>query len=132
MRVNWSGSSAEITYSVPAAQRDVTGFEVFSLRAAQTNAAVNPASGGQDFQVELIGGGHTKATYVGRFGPIPRPYDRPGAGTNQNAMTTVRIPLQAFIMNKSGVTLNNIDTVRLRFSAPSQGEIYVDDIEFSR
>ena len=47
-------------------------------------------------------------------------------------MTTIRVPLHSFIMNNSGVTLNNIDTVRIKFNALTQGEVYVDDIEFSR
>jgi hypothetical protein len=130
LRVVWTSSSAQITYTVPLGQRDASSFEVLSFRAAQTNSALNPASGNQDFQVELIGGGHTKATYVGRFGAIPKPYNR--SGTDQNVMTTIRIPLHSFIMNHSGVTLDNIDTIRIKFTNPTSGEIYADDIEFSR
>lgn len=129
-RVSWSSSAATLTFSIPTGQQNASSFEILSFRVAQTNSSSNPATGDQDFQVELIGGGKVKATYASRFDRIPKPYNH-GYGP-RNVMTTVRIPLHSFIMNKSGVTLDNIDTVRLRFTNPSQGEIYVDDIEFSR
>ena len=130
IRIGWASSSAQYTYTVPLSQRDASSFEVLSFRAAQTNSASNPASGNQNFQVELVGGGYTKAVYEGQFGAIPKPYNR--SGTDQNVMTTVRIPLHSFIMNHAGVTLDNIDTIRFKFNSPTSGEIYVDDIEFSR
>jgi hypothetical protein len=130
IRVGWTNNTAQVTYTVPTGQTNASSFQTLSFRVAQTNAATNPVSGNQNFMVELVGGGKTKATYVGTFGPIPKPYDH--SGTFQNVMTTIRLPLQAFIMNNSGVTLNNIDTVRIRFTGLTQGEIYVDDIEFSR
>ncbi len=134
IKVGWTSLTATLTYTVPMAQRDVTGFEVLSFRVAQTNAMTNPM-GSQEFSVELVGGGHAMATYTGYYGQIPRPYHHisNGCGTLDEAlMTTLRVPLHSFIMNNSGVTLNNIDTVRFRFNAISQGEVYVDDIEFSR
>lgn len=130
VKVGWPSSSAVVTYTVPMTQRDASGFEVLSFRVAQTNSADNPVNGDQEFQVELVGGGKVKATYTGNFGRIPKPYDR--GGSTQNVMTTVRIPLHSFIMNNAGVTLDNIDTIRLKFTGPGKGEIYVDDVEFSR
>ena len=90
---------------------------MLSLRVAQINSATNPAAGSQDFIVELVGGGHSKTTFASTFGALPKPYDHVGWCTPplQNVMTTIRIPLHSFIMNNS-----------------AQGEIYVDDIEFSR
>lgn len=130
-KIVWSsGPSREYVYTVPSGKRNVTAYEVFSFRAAQTSSSTNPASGSQQFQVELEGGGNTKAVYTGRFDEIPKPYNR--SGSAHNVMTTVRIPLHSFIMNRSGVTLNDIDTVRFKFTYPNQGEIYVDDVEFSR
>ncbi len=134
LKVSWLGATSRVVYSVPLAQQDTTGFEVLSFRVAQTTSASNPVSGSQDFEVELSGGGQTKATHAGRFFPIPKPYDRAsvGLGANQTVMTTVRIPLHSFIMNNSGVDLSAIDTLTFRFTNPTQGEIYVDDVEFSR
>jgi hypothetical protein len=130
IQVGWNAGTAELTYTVPMAQRDATAFEVLSFRVAQTNSGSNPVSGDQEFQVELTGGGHVKATFSGNYGRIPKPYNR--GGNNQNVMMTVRVPLHSFIMNNAGVTLNNIDTIRFKFTSPGTGEIYVDDIEFSR
>jgi hypothetical protein len=132
LRVTWNSGAGELLYTLPAALADVTPYEVFSFRAAQSDSTLNPAAGSQDFQVELLGGGKSKAVFSSRFFPIPRPYDHPYYTDDHNVMTTVRIPLHSFIMNKSGVPLGAIDSVKFRFLAPSQGEIYVDDIEFSR
>ena len=137
LRTTWNSNNATLTYNIPAGQSDVSAYEVLSFRAAQTTSALNPASGSQDVLVELIGGGKTKAVFSSNFDLIPKPYKHPvdyahNAPYYQYVMTTVRIPLHSFIMNKSDVPLNNIDTVRFNFSNPSNGEIYVDDIEFSR
>ncbi len=138
LQMGWSASGNDVTYTVPVGQRDASSFEVLSFRVAQTNAGTNPASGNQDFQVELIGGGKTKAFFASRFSSIPKPYNhqlRNGASiitVHDNVMMTIRIPLHSFIMNNAGVTLNNIDTIHIKFMNPTTGEIYVDDIEFSR
>lgn len=131
VRIGWPSGSATVTFAVPPAQRDASGHEVIALRAAQTDAPTNPAIGGQDFQLELLGGGATKAVFVGQFDPIPQPYDSPW-GFDFEMMTVVRVPLHSFIMNNAAVTLDDIDTVRMRFLSPTTGEINVDDIEFSR
>jgi len=135
LRVGWTAGTAQLTYTLPAALRDASAYEVLSFRVAQTNSADNPATGSQGFMVELVGGGHTKATYSGLHGEIPKPYAHLGLGPSplfQDVMTTLRIPLHSFILNHAGVTLGAVDTVRFTFSYPGQGEIYVDDIEFSR
>jgi len=132
LAIEWNSPGAELSYTVPLADRDVSSFEVLSFRVTQTNSTLNPASDDQDFRVELVGGGNTKATYVSSFDRIPKPYDHPYYLSDHTLMTTVRIPLHSFIINNSGVTLDDIDTVRFVFSDPIEGEIYVDDIEFSR
>ena len=129
VRVGWSAGSA--TYTWTLAPTDVSTFEVLSARIAQTNAAPpNPVSGGQEFRVQLQSGATVRATYTGQFDAIPKPYDR--VVTDHNVMTTVRIPLHSFIMNNSGLPLTSIDTVVFQFMNPATGEIYVDDVEFSR
>ena len=130
-RIGWSTAGATVTYTVPAAQRDATGFEVLSFRVAQTTSAWKPANTNQNFQVELVGGGVTRAVYVGQFDVIPPRYPHP-KGYPHTVMTTVRVPLHSFIMNNSGLPLNNVDTIRFRFYSPTTGELYVDDVEFSR
>jgi hypothetical protein len=103
---------------------------VLSFRVAQSGAAANPAGADQDLLVQLGGGGKLKAVHASKLGQVPPPYERPDH--EHHVMTTVRIPLHSFILNQSGVTLENIDTVRLRFLNPTSGEIHVDDLEFSR
>jgi hypothetical protein len=129
VRMDWSAYGSDITFAVPMGQRDASTFEVLAFRAAQTTSNTNPAMGNQEFMVELSGGGNVKAVYIGQFDAVPRPY---GPWLGHTVMTSVRIPLHSFIMNHAGVTLNNIDTIRFRFLGPATGEIYVDDIEFSR
>jgi hypothetical protein len=130
-RVGWSSTSGTMTYTVPVGKRDASGFEVLAFRVAQTWAAANPPAASQNFMVELVGGGITRATYAGQFDAVPRPYPHP-YGSQYTTMSSVRVPLHSFIMNNSGLPLNNIDTVRFRFTWPATGEIYVDDVEFSR
>jgi hypothetical protein len=130
-QLGWPASGATVTYTVPAGQRDATGFEALSFRVAQTTAAANPAGTNQNVQVELVGGGVTRAVWAGQFDLIPPRYPHP-EGSVHTVMTTVRVPLHSFIMNNSGLTLNDVDTVRFRFASPATGDLYVDDVEFSR
>ena len=130
-QIGWPAWGASVTYTVPVGQRDATGFEVLSFRVAQTPSAANPAGTNQDFQIELVGGGVTRGVFVGQFNVIPPRYPHP-FGLVHTVMTTIRVPLHSFIMNNSGLTLNNVDTIRFRFLYPATGELYVDDVEFSR
>lgn len=132
LQVRWTAGGQELTFSLPSGSWNASTYEVLSFRVTQTNWSSNPASSGQDFLVELVAGSVIRAFYAGKFGVIPKPYDHPYFPNDHNVMTTIRIPLHSFIMNNSGLSLNNIDTIRFRFSNPVQGEIYVDDIEFSR
>ena len=130
-RIGWPAYGATVTYSVPMAQRDATGFEVLAFRVSQTTSATNPANAPQDFVIELVGGGVTRAVYVGQFDQVPPLYSHIWHG-KRSILTTVRVPLHSFIMNNSGLTLNNVDTIRFKFYYPATGELYVDDVEFSR
>ena len=131
VRVGWTAGTATATHTVPVALRDTTGLEVVAFRVARTTSALNPAAGSQDFTIELVGGGITRGTTVAKFDTLPKPYPHP-YGFTHTVMTSVRVPLHTFIMNNSGLPLNNVDTVRFIFNSPTSGEIYVDDVEFSR
>lgn len=134
-RLTWNANSQTYTYALAPAT-DISGFEVLSFRAAQSNAAVNPVGTDMQFQLRLASGANTRFVYTGRFEFTPPPYDRPSAPSDQNVLTTVRVPLHSFIMNVVNpnpvVDLTLIDTVELKFFTPNQGQIYVDDVEFSR
>ncbi|HEX9338443.1 MAG TPA: hypothetical protein VF892_21280, partial [Pseudonocardiaceae bacterium] len=116
-QIGWPAGGANVTYTVPMGQRDATGFEVLSFRVAQTTSAANPAGTNQDFQIELVGGGVSRAVYVGQFDVTPPRYPHP-KGYVHTVMTTIRVPLHSFIMNNSGLTLNNVDTIRFKFFYP--------------
>lgn len=132
LELTWNAAGGTLTYTLPAPE-DVSSFEALTFRVAQKDSPLNPAAGTQDVLVELVGGGNTKGVFVARFDLIPVRYDHPTYGSYEHeVMTTVRIPLHSFIMNNSGVALESIDTVRFRFNNPSQGNINVDDVEFSR
>lgn len=126
-QLGWTGTSSSYRYNFSPA--NLSNFEVLSFRAAQTNAAVNPATN-LEFTVALSSGSNVRAIYSGQFGPIPRPYDR--GGFTQNVLTTIRIPLHSFIMNNTHVDLTAIDSIQIRFNVTNPGDIYVDDVEFSR
>ena len=53
-----------------------------------------------------------------------------GACNNQAQLTGIRIPLQNFTMNNSGVDLTDIHKVTI--TTEGSGEIGIDDIEFTR
>lgn len=131
LRVDWAGEGT-LSYPLPPELRDLRGYQTLALRVAQTNSPSNPVSVGQDFIVELVGGGRVQAHSVCRFGQVPVPYQLPLLLEPHNVMTTVRLPLASFVMTPSGPPLSSIDTIRLRFRQPLQGELYVDDIELAR
>jgi len=128
--IEWTANTARYTYNAPGTI-DVTGFEVLSFRASQTQGGLN-AAGDLEFRAVLSDGSDERAIYTGRFDAIPEQYDHPDYASDHSVMTTVRIPLHAFIINNSNVDLTAVDSVELRFSNTSQGEIIIDDIEFSR
>src|SRR6185436_9751522 len=113
-----------LSYALPPELRDLRSFRALSLRVAQTNSDVNPVRLGQEFVVELLGEGRSQAYSIVRFGEIPVPYRHPFLEAPHNVMTTVRLPLGSFIAGPDGPPLSNIDTIRLRFAHPLQGDIY--------
>ena len=124
---------------------DATKYEVLSFRTAWTNNSFN-ANYDQELLISLTGGGEESVIYTSRFNPIPPPYEIPSPDKFP-VMTTVRIPLHSFILNNQRVKLDDITQVKfsfynpalvdtnlpgIHFINPRQGEIYIDDIEFSR
>ena len=125
--MTWSKRTSWIRYGLK--DKDLTKFKVISLRAAQTSCVCNSVAKDQDFDVELSDHekkGKPKSVPISRFGRIPKPYE----DGSLRVMTTVRIPLSAF--ERLGVKLDNVDMLSLKFKGPDQGELYVDDVEFSR
>jgi hypothetical protein len=138
LRVGWMGSDwVGPSYIEFAGPWNLTTLDVLSFRASWTDVmswsqAGNPAAY-QWLSVELVSGTRSSTVDVASYGGIPKPYPHPQYPADDpfNVMTTVRIPLGAFLL-ESEIDLGHVDFLRLRFAYPAQGEIYLDDVEFSR
>jgi hypothetical protein len=131
MEIDWTSNDATVTFHVPASQRDASGFEVLSFRVGLTFDEANAPDMAGTFIVELIGGGVRRLFTTRVFDVFPYPYAHP-TGWQHVVKTTVRIPLHSFVMNNSEFALNDIQTIRLRFTERVTGQIRLDDFEFSR
>ncbi len=136
LRLAWDSSGDELTFAVPAGQRDVSGFSAISIRVGQiVNSSSNPP-GLQNFRVTLRdGSGSERGIRVGAFGTVPQPVDANIPGNKRSALATVRIPLSAYTIVCAGavpVDLTDVTTVRLQFTENSTGEIAIDEVEFAQ
>jgi hypothetical protein len=133
VQVGWLKGGQFLDYNLPVQGRNLSGFDVLSVRAAQTDCPCNVDQNGspvdvQDFEVELRSGSIAKSVRVSGYAAIPRPYPVRN-WQRKHVMTTVQIPLSSF---SNLVPIDNVESVRLKFDNPSQGELYLGDIEFSR
>jgi len=141
--VRWDIPNDNIFGVGPA--RDVTRFDVLSLRVAQNyTAALNTWGEDQDFLIGLVTGAGVLPSVVrisdyGRI-PYPDPFVFVMAGFCDNAvvgpgdytktaLTTIRIPLADF----PGADLSDVRQVVMLFSVDDHetGSIIVDNLEFS-
>jgi hypothetical protein len=138
----WQNVSADdVPYVEYVGPWDVSSLDVVSFRASWTDAYLDwfPPSSPEVFQwfvVELRTGGNASAVGVWEHGGIPEPYQHSDpvlADNPYNVMTTVRVPLRSFLSSAApGVDLSHVDALRIYFYYPLEGEIYLDDLEFSR
>ena len=135
-RLSWATAAATYRSTLPAANKDVTGYEVLAFRVTQKyGSLLNAAGMAQNFRVRLSdSNGKSRAVRVSTFTDIPFPYERGYAIRIKSALKSVRIPLSAYAIANLGVEdvdLRNLASVSFEFSATASGEIEVDDIEFS-
>lgn len=147
LRIKWGGAGSKyVGWNLPAANvpfvgaaRDVTSYDVLSLRVAQDYLdAWNVAGADQDFRVRLYtGNGWSGFVTISDHGRIPAPdhfYTHPfpyAAGDfTKSAMTTIRLPLDAF----AGADLTDVQWVYCYFDLPGHtaGSVILDSLEFSR
>jgi pimeloyl-ACP methyl ester carboxylesterase len=147
LRVKWGGAGSKyVGWNIPIANvpfvgpaRDVTNYDVLSLRVAQDYLdAWNTAGQDQDFRVRLFtGNGWSDFVSVSDFGRIPSPdpfsyFVQPfGVGDfTKTAMATIRLPLDAF----AGADLSDVQWVYCYFDLPghTSGSVVMDSLEFSR
>lgn len=140
--LRWDGPGDKLEFTVPAAQKDVTGFQALSFRVTQKydpSGTINPANADQDFYVVLRDtGGNERAVRVAKFGRVPYPHIR-GDGWNgpviKSALCTIRVPLHAFTIESAGaqrVNLSQVEKVGFLYQTLPNGEIEIDDVEFSQ
>lgn len=135
LRLAWDSNGDELTFAVPAGQRNVSGFGCVSVRVGQVvNSASNPP-GSQNCRVALRdGAGNERWIRVAAFGAIPQPAEANQVGNKKSALATIRIPLSAYTIVCAGavkVDLTDVTTVKLQFTDNASGEIAVDEVEFT-
>ncbi len=133
-------AAASYELAVPAAARDVRGFGWLSLRACQITRApdTTAALGDLSFTVALVDGAArtSRITIAAYAGGIEEPYQRTacGAGTGwQDEFEVIRIRLDDFRSEASGLDLSDIRAVRLEFggtAGSASGHIGLDEVEF--
>jgi hypothetical protein len=135
VRIAWSSSLPLYVSQVPAADKDVSGFDVISFRVTQRyGSPQNPANQAQDLFVRLTDhNGQSRRIRASQFGSIPYPWERDDPQWTKSALSTVRIPLRSFVVANAGaqtVDLTDIDTVTFELAAKPTGEIEIDQIHF--
>ncbi|MBL8729216.1 MAG: hypothetical protein JNM25_12335 [Planctomycetes bacterium] len=147
LRVQWGGAGSRyVGWNLPIANvplvgaaRDVTNYDVLSLRVAQDYLdAWNTAGEDPDFRARLYtGNGWSDFVQVGEHGRIPSPdvffaapIPYPAGDFTKSAMTTIRLPLDAF----AGADLTDVQWVCCYFDVPGHtaGSFVLDSLEFSR
>lgn len=136
MRLRWDNVGDQLVFSVPAAHKDVSAFTHLSFRIAQkAESASNPVNQPQDLRVVLRdGAGNERAVRVSPFGRVPYPDPRSMVSLRKSALATVRIPLTSYTIVCAGqpkVDLADVVTLAFRFSERPQGEVEIDEIEFT-
>jgi hypothetical protein len=139
----------DLTYTLLPAQRNLSGYESLSFRAAQTTR--NPLTTAElsdlTFSVTLVDGtGARSSINIGAYGGgIEEPYQRsdtpgssacsePGVGWN-NEFETIRIRLGDFLNNGNALDLADIHRVLFEFGpawGSAVGRIGLGEIQFTR
>jgi hypothetical protein len=136
LSLRWDNTTESLDYTIPAGQRNVSGFQAVSFRVSQkVNSASNPVNQAQDLRLTLTdGGGHSRAIRISKLAEIPYPYVRGVASLVKSAMCTIRIPLAAYhihCFNVDQVDLTDITTLSFQFAEKITGEIEIDSIQFT-
>ena len=132
------GGDRHLTYDIPAADKDWTGYEDLSFRACQgTRHPLTIASlADTTFEVELVdGSGNASVMSILATGAgITEPYQRTSCGTGtgwSNEFETIRLDLEGFTVNDAAFDLSDVDKLIFRFG-PSHGSqggrLGLDDI----
>jgi hypothetical protein len=142
LAMRWDNAGDSVEFTIPAPKKDVSAYQALSLRVTQkydSSGTINPLNAEQDFYVVLRdSGGKERAVRVAKFGRVPYPFVRDqswGSDLIKSALATVRIPLHAFTIECAGaqrVDLTKIQKISFLYQSVPNGEIEVDDVEFSQ
>jgi outer membrane protein OmpA-like peptidoglycan-associated protein/dienelactone hydrolase len=142
--IAWNAASG--TYTTSLGSRDVTTFQVLSLRVCQRfDSARNfnppdpapplpPAPGApMDLFVRLVDAAGQAATVgTATVTTIPYPYKRSDVrALTKSVLKTIRLPLAAFTAANGALNLSAVAAVVLELRPNATGEIAVDDLELS-
>ncbi|UYV11595.1 MAG: hypothetical protein NCW75_09825 [Phycisphaera sp.] len=137
MVFDWTSDSF-IEFAVIPGERDWTDDFFLSFRAAQGTRHPQTIAelGDLNFTVSLRDGSGTSSSInTGVYGGgVEEPYQRTGAGSGagwQNEYETIRIRLNDFLTNGSGLDLGDIEAVRFDFGpsfGSAVGRLGIDDI----
>lgn len=135
--LRWDNSSDYLSFDIPAADKDISGFKAISFRITQkVDSPHNTANAAQDLYLALEDTTNTKRSIrVSKFGVVPAPHKRDKNQYTKSAMNTVRIPLHAYTIKCAGladVDLSNVLRIRFEFLAKPTGEIEIDSIQFTK
>ncbi len=133
----WTSTSAEYVVDLPAFVGSIIcNYPYLAFRVAQTyevTPSFNTPGQDQDFSVQLeLTSGPVNTLKVSNFDTLPYPdYTLRGWDISKTVMKTVRLPLRAFMVNRVGMDLDDITTIRLRFNRRSSGLIAFDDLQLT-
>ena len=138
----WLGADLSMRFGIVEGHRDFTPYRYLSFRACQmTRDPKNVAwLGDQEFEVGLVDkSGRSSFIGTGAYGGgIEAPYQRIGCGTGTgwgNEFETIRIRLDDFTRDGSGIDLTDVEWIELRCGpahGSKNGKIGFDDLELSR
>ena len=143
LKIIWEGREGHLNFIIPSFYRDVSNYRVISLRVAQSfsDSTLNNPQGrnnplyDKSFYVTLTDqDGKLRSLRANLYGEIPFPHERGWRPATKSALCTIRIPLEAFLLNVSfenRIDLTQIRSVKLDFNAFPQGNIMVDSLAFS-
>lgn len=137
LQLQWNSIGDEIIFTLPVGDRNLSTFETLSFRITQKAGSIlNPANQSQNLRVALKDSTpNERAVRLSGFAEIPYPHTRNNANLIKSAMRTMRIPLKSYTIVCAGipqVNLSDVVTLSFRFSEKAQGEIAIDDIEFTQ
>lgn len=139
---SWLGADLSMKFGLVAGHQDLSPYRYLSFRACQ--ATRDPKNlawlGDQEFDVGLVDkSGASSFIGTGAYGGgIESPYQREGCGAGVgwgNEFETIRIRLEDFTRNGSGIDLSNVQWIELRCGpahGSKNGKIGFDDLELTR